>query len=450
MAVKVKFFIFQRNKKAKKAEPPKKKIKRKEEVNILTRFSNGRQFDVVATTRKQINPTFWNNKSGAVRDISEFDKRDEFQKKLNELERHILDEFDETSDKNMIDKQWLDITIDKFYNEEKYAEEKTTLFNYIQNFIELSKSRTNPNTGNPVSYRMQREYHITFNYLKKYAKKFGEPDFDDINLDFYNKYTDFLRSQKVIVWDKEGNIVKEKFLALNTVGKKIITLKIFLNAATEEGINKNYRYKSRSFKAPSEEADNIYLTKEELDKFYTHDFSKKPYLERVRDLFIVGSWTGLRYSDLQQITPDKIKGNFIELRQQKTGQKVIIPVHQTVREILDKYNGELPEPISNQKFNDYLKDAAELTELDDIFIKTTSENGKKVEKRYKKHEIISSHTARRSFCTNAYIDNIPTLAIMAISGHRTEKAFLKYIKADGREHAQKILEKWMQNNDATD
>jgi integrase len=265
-------------------------------------------------------------------------------------------------------------------------------------------------------------------------------------LEFYNQFVDFLRNEKIIIKNKEGKIVKEKYLSLNTIGKKIQTFKIFLNAATEEGINKNYKYKSRNFKSVSEEADNIYLNKEELNKFYTHDFSEKLFLERVRDLFIVGSWTGLRYSDLQQITPDKIKGDFIELRQKKTGQKVVIPVHQTVREILNKYKGKLPEPISNQKFNDYLKEAAELAELDDVFIKTTSVRGKKVEKRYKKYEIISSHTARRSFCTNAYKDNIPTLAIMAISGHRTEKAFLKYIKADGQDHAQKILEMWQKVN----
>ena len=69
------------------------------------------------------------------------------------------------------------------------------------------------------------------------------------------------------------------------------------------------------------------------------------------------------------------------------------------------------------------------------------------EKKYRKWELISSHTARRSFCTNAYKDNIPTLAIMAISGHKTEAAFLKYIKADGKEHAEKVLEAWRKSGE---
>jgi hypothetical protein len=71
----------------------------------------------------------------------------------------------------------------------------------------------------------------------------------------------------------------------------------------------------------------------------------------------------------------------------------------------------------------------------------------KHDKTYFKHELISSHTARRSFCTNAYDDNIPTLSIMAISGHKTESAFLKYIKMDAKKHAEKVLEIWKQNGE---
>jgi hypothetical protein len=126
---------------------------------------------------------------------------------------------------------------------------------------------------------------------------------------------------------------------------------------------------------------------------------------------------------------------------------VIIQVRKEVREILNKYNGKLPKQISNQKYNDYLKDAAALAKIDSIFIKTSSEKGFRIERKYKKCELISSHAARRSFCTNAYKDNIPTLSIMAISGHKTEKAFLKYIKVEPEEHAKKVLKMWQDNGE---
>ena len=401
-------------------------------TNIRVRFCSGRLFDLTANTLKQINEDYWNNDKGAVRQRAEFKESEKLQKVLENLRSSIFEEYNNTPDKSRINKDWLNDVIDKHYNPDKYLQKNTNLFGFIQHFVKNSNTRINPNTGTPVSYKMRREYEVTFGYLREYANKFGEPDFVDIDLEFYQQFVDFLRKKK---------------LATNTIGKKIQTLKIFLNAATEQGINQYQKYKSRSFVALTEESENIYLTKAELNKFYKHDFSENPKLEKVRDLFIVGAWTGLRYSDLQQITTEKINGNYIELKQKKTGKKVVIPIHFAVKEILAKYDNKLPKPISNQKYNEYLKEAAQKAKINNLFIKTTSTNGLSHEKKFKKHELISSHTARRSFCTNAYKDNIPTLAIMAISGHKTEKAFLKYIKADSKEHADKVLKIWQQNGE---
>jgi len=402
------------------------------QANIRVRFYHGRLFDLTANTTKQIKPEFWNKKDGRIRQRAEFTEADNLQKNLDKISSFILEQYNITPNKAKINKEWLNLAIDKFYNPNKYLQDNTTLFGYIQHFINNSKTRINIRTGNPICYKMRREYAVTFDYLRKYSKEYSEPDFIDIDMEFYQQFVDFLR---------------KKELAINTIGKKIQTLKIFLNAATEQGINKYQKYKSRNFTALSEESDNIYLTKAELKQLYNFDFSNKPYLERVRDKFIVASWTGLRYSDLQQITPDRINGDFIELKQKKTGGKVVIPLHFTVKEILSKYEGALPKPISNQKYNQYLKEVAKLAGINEIFSKTASYKGMKHEKKFPKYELISSHTARRAFCTNAYKDNIPTLAIMAISGHKTEQAFLKYIKADGKEHAEKVLKAWQESGD---
>lgn len=413
------------------------------EVNIRVRFSNGRLFDLTAVTNFQINPEYWNNEKGIVRQRAEFEKKDEFQNNLNNLKAFIQSEYDNTPDKTKINKDWLITTIDKKANPNKYLQ-VNSLFGFIQQFIDNATTRINPDTGNPVGYKTRREYEATFNYLKEYAVKFGEPDFIDMDLEFYQQFVDFLRNY--VEKDKDGKVIRTG-LAINTIGNKIKTLKTILNAATEKGYNPYTKYKSENFKKLSEESDNIYLTKDELTQFYQHDFNGNPHLERVRDLFIVASWTGVRYSDLQQITPEKIQGDYIRLKQQKTGDPVVIPIRKEVKEILEKYNGKLPQSISNQKYNDYLKVAADEAKLNSIFVKTISHKGMKLEKKYPKHELISSHTARRSFCTNAYKDDIPTLSIMAISGHKTERAFLKYIKVEGEEHAKKVLQMWQNNGE---
>ncbi len=417
MAKKVRFFI---------------RVSKKTNIApIRLRFSNGRQFDVYAKTEEQINSKYWNNDKGEPRVLAEYSEkqRDKLIKRLEDIQQFVLSEYDKLSDKTIIDSSWLSIVIDRFYNPTKYIQKGTSLFSYIKYFIENSHKRINPRSGVPISYKMKREYSVTFDYLKLYAQQYGEPDFVDIDMEFYNNFTELLR---------------DKGLQTNTVGKKIQTLKIFLNSATEDGINVYNKYKSRKFRVISEEVENIYLDVTELEQFYKFDLKYKPSLERVRDLFIVACWTGLRFSDLHQIAPERINNGILTLKQTKTGDSVWIPLYPIVQVILDKYNGKLPKPISNQKYNDYLKEAAKMAKLKAPFIKTIYKKGKKLEKMHEKHELITSHTARRSFCTNAYEMGIPSITIMAISGHKTEQAFLKYIKMDGKRHAEKMRDVWIE------
>jgi integrase len=162
----------------------------------------------------------------------------------------------------------------------------------------------------------------------------------------------------------------------------------------------------------------------------------------VRDLLIVGCWTGVRFSDISQITPDAIEDYIIYIKQSKTGGKVAIPVHDYVKAILDKYDGSLPPSISNQRFNEYLKEVVKKAKVKDIVHKAITKGGVTRSKSYSKWELVTTHTGRRSFATNNYLMGVPTLTIMAITGHKTESSFLKYIKVTPTEHAEKIRLIW--------
>ena len=105
-----------------------------------------------------------------------------------------------------------------------------------------------------------------------------------------------------------------------------------------------------------------------------------------------------------------------------------IPLHPVVSEILEKYEYQMPDIISNQKFNDYIKEVGKLAGINDNEVITKTIGGKLTSESLPKYELISSHTGRRSFCTNMYKRGLPTLMIMSISGHKNEKSFLKYIK----------------------
>jgi integrase len=351
--------------------------------------------------------------------------------KLNALTATVQTIFNDT-DKDSITPDWLKVTIDKYNFPEKYAPkieepENITMFQFIAKFIKEAPSRKDKNTGRPLIYNNIQQYKATEKHLKDFAKSIRKKDFDFSNIDqaFYDKFVAFLQ---------------EKSFTQNSVGKHIRVFKLMLNEATTQNYNTNAYY--NSFHVFTEETDTIYLNENELRQLKDTDFSKTPYLDRVRDWFLLLAWTGSRFSDLEKIARTDIKDGFITFRQQKTNAKVVIPLHPVVLEILEKYNYNLPDAITNQRFNEYIKEACRTAEIDGIETMTRTVGGKLVTEKFEKWEHVSSHTGRRSFCTNMYKRGLPTLMIMSISGHKTEKSFLKYIKVKQNEHAEMMKKAW--------
>jgi site-specific recombinase XerD len=320
---------------------------------------------------------------------------------------------------------------------EPKTEKEKSFFPFFENLINQSVNggRVQPTSGKPYSKATIQVYKNTFRRLKEFqATRKRIIDFNTIDIDFYTDFTEYLS--------------KRLNLATNTIGKDIKTIKTILNEATERGINTNLQFKSRKFSSTSEQTDSIYLSEIELSEIEDLDLSNNQRLNNVRDLFLVGCYTGLRFSDFSILKPDQMKNGFIEIKEQtKTGNPVVIPIHPVVSRITKKHNGELPRAITNQKFNDYLKEIGIMVQsLHTPFETTITKGGLKILKRLNKYELLTTHTARRSFATNEYLNGTPTITIMAITGHRTEKAFLRYIKLNPTDHAQLLKLHWEKRN----
>lgn len=274
-----------------------------------------------------------------------------------------------------------------------------------------------------ISESRKKQTSITiFKTVLKHLKAFpGAKNFQDITVRWLENYVDYL----------EG-----KGYAANYVEKNIQVIKQFLNEATDAGINKYLEYRSRKFRPPGEEVDSVYLSTEELETIYK--ITLPPYLDRVRDRYLIGAFTGLRFSDFNRISMDNVSDGLISIRQQKTNDPVIIPMHWIVKEIFEKHPGGLPKSISNQKMNDYLKLIGNRSGIKQVVIKRTTKGGVRTEQAFEKWKLITTHTARRSAATNMYLAGIPTLSIMKITGHKTEKSFLKYIRITQQENARLI------------
>jgi integrase len=117
---------------------------------------------------------------------------------------------------------------------------------------------------------------------------------------------------------------------------------------------------------------------------------------------------------------------------------VVIPIHPVVRAILEKYDSKLPKAPNNQIYNQRISEVAEVAGIDEPVYCEQTTGTERIKRSFAKHELVSSHTARRSFATNAYLRDVPTLSIMKITGHRTEKSFMGYIKMSQKDNALKL------------
>ena len=166
-------------------------------------------------------------------------------------------------------------------------------------------------------------------------------------------------------------------------------------------------------------------------------------LNTARDIFLIGCNTGLRIGDLLDFIkkPNIIyedNTELILLSQNKTSRDVAIPVNSAVKRILDKRDGRLPNYLHQNIINQHLKSICKRAKIIDNYSYFRTEGGVEVEHSEPKYKFICTHTARRSFCTNAYYSGMPPHDIMAISGHKTEKIFFNYIKVEMKVNAVRI------------
>jgi integrase len=298
----------------------------------------------------------------------------------------------------------------------KEDKKKNTLYELIDRYIAGEMGNVAKSTRN--------NYHAVKLHLMAFEKATGYTlNFASINLDFFYRYTAY----------------QSKRLNQNTLAKDVRIIKVFMQGAVDMDLTDNLKFKHKKFTIKSVEPDAVALNEKEIMKVYR---AKMPSvkLDRVRDLFVFGCFTGLRFSDYSRVQKENIvdvEGQLmVKITTQKTGEAVIIPTNPIILEILRKYEDTqkgLPRPLSNQKFNDYVKEVCKIAGLDEVGRNSD-------ELSLSLNQCVSSHTARRSFCTNLYVSGFPVRDIMLISGHKSEKAFNRYIKVTKLDAAKKLAE----------
>ena len=219
--------------------------------------------------------------------------------------------------------------------------------------------------------------------------------------------------------------------AVNYQGSVISRLKSVMSEGYKLKYHTNADY--HQFTRRSEQPDTIYLTKKELDALWELEL-KDPMEQRVRDLFLIGCYTAMRFSDYSRITMENIKGGYIYSTQKKTAGSVIVPASPRVLAILKRNGGAAPA-VNQIVFNREIKTVCCRAKINEKVEVTKSKGDRHVTELQPKYKLVSSHTARRTGCTLMYQSGVPASRVMLISGHKSESAFMRYIRTGKEENA---------------
>jgi integrase len=317
-----------------------------------------------------------------------------------------------------------------FEAEKEEGSSSKNLILYYDWFLVFYSENLSPYSKRILKKGTLRTVKSSMNVIKGFMnyKNIKNLYFDDINRNFYNGFIDYLTN--------------EKKYTKNYIGTVIQKLKTVMSYAYDEDKHSNLEFKKNYFSKVTEVINHPYLNQDELMRIENLVLNDDK-LDTIRDIFLIGCNTASRISDLLNWIKNPTYVNYknktlIKMRQLKTDNIVFIPINSVVKRILDKRNGNLPNYYHQNEINEHIKSICLSAEIIDNYTYIRTEGGIEVEHSEPKYKFICTHTARRSFCTNAYYSDMPPHDIMAISGHKTEKIFFNYIKVEKELNAMRI------------
>lgn len=412
---------------------------------IYLRFKHGRSHDYTKSSGKIINPKHWSKAKKAP--IPRSPELTNLGIDLQDLAKGLVRNLN-NSNRAEINGEWVQKQIDLLNGIEENGDDQNEISEYItdaiQYIIDTANTRENGKGGLGLSLSRKKSYQNLMNVVETFQGK-KQLKIKDVDLKFGRDFMDWL--------------INDRKYAESYARKKIDDLKTVCRDAEIQGVPISPQLR----KVKGGKAKNnfiLYLSPEELKQIEGKDLESRA-LDNVRKWLLLGCNIGQRGGDLLNISKENLisRNGFevIELKQQKTGKQITIPILATTKEIL---KDGLPYKISIQKFNEQIKQVCKKAELDTPTsgskVTISTEEGKnrqtknrekrKVVGTYAKWELITSHVCRRSFASNLY-GILPTPLIMQITGHGTEKMFLSYIGKNSYDFAQQIAQFYNSQSD---
>lgn len=419
----------------------------KNPANLYVRFTNTRSMDFERPLGIFINPSNWDKERQKIRNVIEVANRDELNSNLSKLKINIIDQFNsDFMNGEIINGKWLESAIKKSLNRPKG---EVKLKNPDQNIYWSSFATWwmkdiaptwKVKSGKYMGETTKKQYNVFIGIVIKFEKDSlkNKIKFKEIDASLLDKFATYLSSEKYTPITSNRFVKRFKFFCRRAEAMNIEINKNFQERVFIEEEKIKYKYP--------------YCNEEEIESIFKEEYDENSTIGHVRDNWIIGLWTGLRVGDfLTRLDVKNFNNGFIDIVTEKTKTPVSIPVHDHVKAILEKRNGQLPPKISEQKFNKYIKIIAldiGMTQkmIGGIAIKDLiTKKKRKIISEYQKYLLVSSHICRRSFATNLF-GEVPNHVIMDICGWSSEKQMLHYIQETNRESAMIVKNHWLSKN----
>lgn len=341
-------------------------------VYITARF--GQNEKLMYATPLKVSFKFWDESKQRVKNSKYCYYKDDTNSAITSIESKVKMFIAEAAQKGIIlTKDSLRNFLDVSFGKKRPL--ANTFHAFFEEYIRLCDTKiSSVKAGQKISTDTKSKYVRTYYYLKEFEKARNiRLEFDRIDQDLMADFVAYLQSLN---------------LAANTISDKVMRLKAVMNAANDRELTNNKKYKA--FKCAMESNFSIALNESELDRLYGFDFSYNPKLEKARDIFLIGCWTGLRFSDFTRIRKENIRDGMLTIVQQKTNESVTIPLHPVFLRIWEKYNGLLPSKISAASFDRYLKKLCQKAGLVDHVLKSITKGGKRCTSYWRNYKFFIS------------------------------------------------------------
>lgn len=429
---------------------PANKVRRDGTSPIFLQYCFSAKQRILLNTGIAIPPIFWSSKYLNISELlpEQYGKSMDLNEELLRLRRMVEDLVYHAIKQKTEDRGgWVkrnfspstalgDIGIKIKSDQERKIKEKRDKLNIYSQFDEYIQSK-----DRKVSPATITVYKNVKSHLMAFEKFNGKKiEFASFDFGFYTDFIDYLTFEHVHM--RRETLITG--LKQNTIGKTIKHLRGFVKDRVKRKIIPPVDL--TDFKIPEEEIDAIYLSHEEIASMYTFDLSNYSHLTEYRDLLVLACLTGLRFSDFSSLRPEDLQMDMLYKKQEKSDHWVVIPLREEAKTIFTRQFKDKIPILSNPEFNKHIKTIGKLCGICRPIKFSHKKGNRNIEVIKPKYEWITSHTARRSFCTNEFLAGTPVELIMKISGHKRTKDFYKYIRISPEEAATRIKKLWEERN----